>query len=339
MFDKKPTSELSPVEGTSQGKYIWFVLENLMDDKKACEIFVHQDFGYSAMISLITRRIDSYISENSFYENDERAQVIEKVIGDCNTVAPREWHGGIIVRALDAVYQYQMLGYSGDMIRNLTGKERPFDFPELEILTPLKRVMDYHIRYDYIDEFLKDRDVAAFCKQRNDLARPDKTLRNGPTDIVKYVFMEDIKRGDHLFVKRDEDGEEYMPALFVAIIARTYIDLSDEKFLVDIKKKNGWDHDVAFKNALASESGESKSKIASDLAYRLFVVAFHSEYLNVTIGHGYWPALFRPIYLRNYILVQKCVFCAFSGENPNEWRDRLRYFINNLPLFPTQDEE
>ena len=134
-----------------------------------------------------------------------------------------------------------------------------------------------------------------------------------------------------MFVHVDKDGEEWISALMVAVIVRTYIDLSNEKLFVKIKKMNGWDNNVAFKNALASSNGASKSRLATDLAYRVFIVAAHSEYMNITKGHGYWPVLFQPIYLRNYIFVQKCVNHAFSGQNPNEWRDRLYYYIYHLP--------
>ena len=326
-----PTSELSPVKGASQGKYWRFILENLMDDEKACKIFICQDFAYSTMISIIANKINQYISENSFYDNERRAQEIEQIIERCNLVPQHDWNGGIILRAMDAAYQYQMLGYSGDMIRNLTKKERPFDFPELEINAPLEQWYNRFLRYEDIQDFLKEKEVAYFCRQRKDITRPDKALRNGPSEIVMYLFNEDKERANHLFVQEDEKGELVISALYAAVIAKTFLDLEKEKLSVDIKKKNGWDHEVSFTRSLSSLNGVSKSKSSADLAYRLFIVAFHSEYLNTTKGHGYYPVLFRPIYLRNYIYVQKCVNQAFSGKNPNEWRDRLQYFIKCLP--------
>ena len=332
MFAKTPTSELSPVEGASQGKYLWFILGNLMDDKRSCDILVKQDFGYSTMISIITNKINDYISEkNSIFVNNERAREIDGVLGGCDKVPPREWHGGIILRAMDALYQYQMLGYSGDMIRNLTSEKRLFDFPELEIEAPVKKWSERLLENDQIEGFLKEKETAIFCKQNKNVPRPDKALRNRPTEIVRYIFGQDQKQGNHIFVQEGTDGKVRISALDVAVIARTYIELEDEKLLVDIKKKNGWDHDVSFKNALIPTKGAGEPGLAADLAYRLFIVAVHSERLNTIWGHGYWLALFEPIYLRNYVYVQKCVNCAFSGRNPNEWRDRLYYLIYNLP--------
>jgi len=331
MFTNTPTSELSPVEGASQGKYIWFILSNLMDDKESCEIFLSQDFAYSTLISIITDKINDYITEDSLYENEERAKEIESVINECDGVLPCKWQGGIILRTMNSLYQYQMLGYSGDMIRNLTGKERVFNFPELEIEASLDKWGERYLKYDQIEIFLKEKEVAVFCTQNYNLERPDKALRNGPTEIAKFVFQEDKKRDNHIFVHIGEEGEAWISALMVAVIARTYIDLGKEKLLVNIKKRNGWNYDVAFKNALASSNGISRARFATDLAYRLFIVAVHSEFLNTTKGHGYWPVLFQPIYLRNYIYVQSCVNHAFSGLNPNEWRNRLYYFVYNLP--------
>lgn len=331
MVTKTPTSELSPVEGASQGKYLWFILANLMDDKTSCEIFVHQDIGYSRLISLITQKIDCLFNETNLSKNEKIAQEIEKVIDGCNGVPPREWHGGIILRAMGAVYQYQMLGYSGDMIRNLRDWKRPFDFQELEINAPLEKWQNRFLEYSHLDDFLKEKEVAFFCKQETNLTRPDKALRNGPTEIVKYVFREDMKQDSHLFIQINEEGKARISALIAAVIAKTYLDLANEKILVDIKKKNGWDHEVAFKNALASSNGESRLSLAANLAYRLFIVAFHSEFMNTKWGHGYW-SVFNSIYLRRYLYVQKCVKIAFSGCNPNEWRDRLHYLIFNLPV-------
>ena len=326
------TSELSPVEGASQGNYIWFILENLMDDESSCETFNQQVFGYSTLISLITNKIGEYISEESFYENEERAKQIEEVIRGGSTVSSHDWQSGIIIRVMDAFYQYQMLGYSRDMIRNLaTDKKMPFCFPEIEIEASKEKWEQRLLDYEQIEDFLKEKDVVEFCKQKEKLNRSDKALRNGPTEVVKYVFREDVKRGTYIFTQEIEDGHIKISGLTVAIIVRTYLDLAKEKVLVDIKKENGWDHNVAFRNALNLTEGDIKAKFAADLAYRLFVVAFYSEKLNVKAGYGYWPALFKPIYLRQYIYVQKCVNVAFSGRNPNEWRDRLRYFIYNLP--------
>ena len=336
MFMKRPTSELSPVKGASQGKYLCFVLENLMDDEKSSEIFIKQDFGYSAFISIITDRIDTIINGNSIWENEKRAKEIDKeikqVLDGCNEVPPREWNGGLILRAMDAVYQYQMLGYSGDMIRNMTKKERIFDFPELEIGASLKWEKRL-LKFDQLEDFLKEKEVATFCTQNNNLVRADKALRNGPSEIVKYIFREDQQREGGLFIQKGEDGEDRISALMAAVIVRTYLDLAGEKLLVDIKQKNGWNHEVAFKNSLVPSKSDSRLSVATDLAYRLFAVAVHSEFLNTTIGHGYWSLLFGPVYLRAYVYVQRCVYLAFSGRNPNEWRDRLVYFITELPLY------
>ncbi len=328
---REPSSEMSSVEGTSQGKYLWFIIENMMDDKKSCEEYIAQDYGYSKLISIITDKINSYISVSSLYENETRSLKIDEVINGCVRVKPHEWTGGIIIRAMDAIYQYQMLGYSRDMIRNLTDKESPFCFPELDIEAPLERWSRRSIKYGQIEEFLKEKDVALFCKQKTNIDRPDKALRNGPTEAVKYIFKEDQKRESYLFVKNNQDGIPEISALTVALIAKTYLDLANEKILVDIKKRTGWSHSIIFNNALAAADGIGKSKIAADIAFRLFVVAFNSEYLNVTEGHGYWPVLFKPIYLRQYVYVQKCVYYSFSGHNPNEWRDRLHYIIFNFP--------
>ena len=106
-----------------------------------------------------------------------------------------------------------------------------------------------------------------------------------------------------MFVKSSEDGKARIMALKAAVIVRTYLDLYNEKVLVNIKKKNGWDHDVAFKNALVPLNRENRLKLATDLTYRLFIVAYQSELLNTVMGNGYWPVLFRPIYLRRYIYV------------------------------------
>ena len=309
---------------------LWFILANLMDNNTSCKKFIGQDIGYTGLISVITNKIDGLFSEANISKSEEMAQEIEKVIDGCNGVPPREWHGGIILRAMDAVYQYQMLGYSRDMIRNLSGRERPFDFQELEVKAPLEKWKNRFLEYSQLDDFLKEKEVAFFCKQDTKSPRPDKALRNGPTEIVKYVFREDMKQDNHLFIQDNEEGKPRISALNAAVIARAYLDLTKEKVLVDIKKINGWDHDVAFKNALISSNGEGRLGLAADLAYRLFIVAFHSEYMNTTDGHGYW-SVFNSIYLRRYLYVQKCVNIAFSGCNPNEWRDRLHYLIFNLP--------
>ncbi|MDO5327276.1 MAG: hypothetical protein Q4G00_11225 [Clostridia bacterium] len=229
------------------------------------------------MISIITDRINRYISEASFDENDKRAQEIDRVIGRCEEVSPREWHGSIILRAMATIYQYQMLAYSKDMLRNLAEKEKPFDFPEIEIEAPLETWKERTLEYNEIESFLKEKEVAAFCTQNNELNRPDKALRNGPTEIVKYVFSKDREQNNHLFIKIDKAGRVCISALIAAIISKTYLDIGNEKLLVDIKKQNGWDHEVTFRNALASSNVICRPRLASDLAYRLFVVAFHSD--------------------------------------------------------------
>lgn len=193
-------------------------------------------------------------------------------------------------------------------------------------------MLNRYLEYGQIEGFLKEEDTAFFCKQDTNISRPDKSLRNGPTELVKDIFIEDKKRSTQLYVKICKDGRTLISALNAAIIARTYMDLKKEKIKVNIKNNNEWDREVNFIGALRSSSGVGNTYKAADLAYRLFWVAFQSEMLNVNKGHGYWPVFFKPIYLRNYILVQKCINCAFSGRNPNEWRDRLQYLVINLPV-------
>ncbi|MFV0343168.1 MAG: hypothetical protein ACK5JH_09830 [Anaerocolumna sp.] len=119
-----------------------------------------------------------------------------------------------------------------------------------------------------------------------------------------------IDCGESFFSFKDGNSKYVINGETIAILSRTYIDLLKEKYCMKIKGNKKWISNQFYRNVLVDNP--------PDIVMRYIIIAFQSEYLNVTMGHGYYPVLFMPIYLNNYLLVQKIMRKAFLIYNPEE---------------------
>jgi hypothetical protein len=118
--------------------------------------------------------------------------------------------------------------------------------------------------------------------------------------------------GNGLFTETEEDGETVILAEYLALLVKTYFDLdtvSMEMLFHNISKK--WKDSQSLHRMLGN--------IPNDLSLRLFVVAFHSEYLSNKVGDGYYYPLFRCIHLNNYIFVQRVMYETFNMIDSSTW--------------------
>lgn len=291
------------------------------------------DLGFSARISSLVITLEEKISEkNTHSQNIDAAEKIESIIARFNSESEVKTYATLcnpVVQMMEIAYRYHMLAYSGDMIKNLGGEHSPFRFDELEFELPLTW-QNRLIKLSEIQEFFKEEDTLTFCFQKKmDCPRPEKAIRGNAFSFVSNLIEFEqslIEDGQQRLFTVAYNNEIYIPADRAALIVKTYLDLDlQEKLKMKYYNGSDWKSEQSLKRALSPAN-----KLATDLAMRLFIVAFHSEYLNAHQGYGYYWPLFKCIYLSQYLLLQKIVFACFSGVNQEEWIRRFKDIQDNI---------
>ncbi len=332
LKEKRRSTYFVPDRRAAGGNYWYFILSNLFDDTEAATIYSLHDLSFTARISSLVITLKEKINkDNDMYRNNDAAKKIRDIISQAESIcAEEETLGDPVEQMLNIAYQYQMLAYSGDMIKNLDEEKNPFQFGELEFELP-SLWQQRHIKVSEIESFMKERDTLIFCfQEEKDYVRPEKSIRGNAFEFVHELIVYDQSLADggqpRLFTQ-EEDGDVYIPADWAALIVKTYLDV-DENLKMIYRNGSNWKTEQNLQRALSS-----KTALATDLAMRLFVVAFHSEYLNAHCGYGYYEPLFKCVYLKQYLLLQEAVYVSFSGNCTNTWTLRLRTLqerISNL---------
>lgn len=334
--EKRISSDYSPIPGSGRGFYWGFINENLFD----CEISIRKigfwDNICTSWIHKITEKITEIISEkNSVEANIERVSNLRQTITEvCAYADVADFAGkaqdSSVVQLLALSYRYQLKSYASDMVVNLQSNKMPFNFPELDFdINKTWGKIPIPAEEEEIGKFLDSESVIEFCKQKKIKkgSRLDKEIRGAIVSFVCYIIEYDktvcSEFGKGLFTKFF-NGYPYINADILAIIVRTFFDIKDNKedFVMFYKSGDKWRKKQRF-NSMLTERGANSIGLLQDLAVRLFIVAFHSEYLNVYAGHGYYYPLFQKIYLQHYLLIQEIVNAVFSSAEPEEWFRQL----------------
>lgn len=282
MNERHLSSDQSPIERAANGRYWFFVMENLLD-RPECQKWVEQvDDTVTSMIWSIGFLTDAFISqENDPSTNINRSKELNNLLDGVKSKREGYYQNkeySLLVQTMFLGYRYQNLSYSHDMIKNLDPSLSPFIFSEPEI--PLREEWgNKYLTLSDIDNFLKELEVIQFCKQRIEISgRLDKIILG--TRVVEYLseilqYDRNIANtyGNGLFTETEEDGETVILAEYLALLVKTYFDLdtvSMEMLFHNTSKK--WKDSQSLHRVLGN--------VPNDLSLRLFVVAFHSEYLS-----------------------------------------------------------
>lgn len=311
LLNKKHMStDISPLKNASRGKYLYFMLENFMDNKEAANRLVHRDKEITLQIHNISKVLNKLISKEFFDQLQERTKIVEEIIVQELIGTQTENQMRAIDQATDYIDSYQNLAYISEMINNLSSDKRPFDFPEIDLELDINW-RNINLVENDIDAFLKKKDVIDFYtqgkKEKEDIVFEISSFIHNTIEYDKELYRE---YDECIFLYKDENSNYVITGETVAILSRTYIDLLKEKYNMKIKGNKKWISTQFFRNVLGYNT--------PDIVMRYLIIAFQSEYLNVTMGHGYYPVLFKPIYLNNYLLTQKIMRKAFLINNPEE---------------------
>jgi hypothetical protein len=130
MNDRHLSSDQSPIERATNGRYWFFVMENLLDRPECQKWLDLVDDTVTSMIWSIGFLTDAFISqENDLSTNINRSKELNNLLDGVKS--KREGHYqkkeySLLVQAMFLGYRYQNLSYSQDMIKNLNPSLSPF---------------------------------------------------------------------------------------------------------------------------------------------------------------------------------------------------------------------
>ena len=346
-FEKRSTSELSPVDRASSGKYSYFILNNVLENDAVCRHYNHFNARLSKIEWEIVQCLDELLSmDNTPAENESMAISVQRIIDSVREM-PIEpsVESNPLNKMAEWVYRLTAVAYAKDTLNNLDSKLYPFKFPEIEIrlnriwmkkkLTVTPGTMSEDIR-----EFLREKDSIRFCKQID-------LVKNSPSDETKgnaYDFVQDFieydrtsirnQIGHSLYVETDNKGAETIPAPIVALIVKTFIDIDNSEMDLYMpvkevqKSRRRWMDSRKLISRLSATDQTFCGK-AADLAMRLFLIALNSELMNMVHGYGYYY-FFDKSALNSYRLEQKIRLAIYETDNPYDWEYRAQKILDAL---------
>ena len=324
------TSELGPFVWAPRGKYWFFILDNILDDEAARENYIRLYMKYERaipkMIDLIVGVYsDDFEPDKDILRGDKIEEVCSKIEqydeGNDESVSPLE-------KVIEKAYQYQKLSYARDLMENLNPEHNPFWVSDYDIEPNLEWNRVY-LQVSEIDDFLKQKDVIAFCKQNNeDIKRPDRAFPANYHSFIRKLIDYDKREvyddyGSGLFIEVTE-GVITIRGMTVAIIMKTLYETSPDywKLWMKYKQNNEWKNKPRnLKNILVGKNSGKGERI-HDIAMKLFYYSYESQYMNIRKGHGIYY-LFKNNTIRRYYLIQKLIYTIFSGENEVVWSRRM----------------
>ena len=340
VLDNYRTTELSPVQRAPFGKYSFFILNNVLENDAVYKRYVHRDEWLSKIEWAIVGCLEELFSDKNLYKSESLEISVQNIINSAKGMTVKQFaETNLLDRVAAWMYQYTIVAYATDMIKNLCPENRPFQFsenvfPHDPIWETKKRIVTPGQKSEDICKFLLNKDCLQFCKQ--------DTVKNSPADEAKgkaYSFVHEFieydrttirnQIGHSMFVEIDEKGVETITELYIALIVKTFIDISKNKqnLYTKVPKTSIGDRIIKWKDS--QNLSRNLSAKGTDLAMRLFVVALRSEQRNTLQGFGSYY-LFQRTDLKIYSLTQLIKQAIYETGNPDDWAYRSLEILSAL---------
>lgn len=256
-------------QGSDEGKYLNFIIDNVLSNEDELNKFIKIDRKISIMMDEISL---FYKTENNceIANLEEIRKIIENEIGE-NPLS-KLWF---------FCYKYNIKAYCKDILQNIKSSEETFIFDPLEI-GPFVEWKNRYINIDEIEDFLREDKFYWFVKQKISKVESRDKIKLIESNAVKNLkslvdydlqWMEDFNTDKGLILEKKDDGEIYIYALRMAVVVKSYYDLVNK---VKLKIKRG-------------EKGKEqplRTALHGALPIRIFMMACHSQYLNATQPRG-----------------------------------------------------
>lgn len=267
-------------EGADEGKYLTFIIGNILANKDEFRKFIEVDKKISVMMEEISLLYKTY-SEYELVSIEKIRKNIEADIG--NNPLSKMWF---------FCYKYTIKSYCYDILQNLEKGEENLIFDPMEI-GPFEKWKNLYVPIENVDDFLHEDEIYRFVKQRTGkIESRDKIkfIESNSIKNFKYLvdydlqWMKDFGVDEGLFLNKGEDGKIYIYALKIAIIIKTYNDL------VNIDK-------LKIKRGKKEKEQPLRTALHATLPIRLFMLGCHSQYLNATQPRGVYKLRFLDEFL------------------------------------------
>ena len=261
-------------DGTKGGIYLRFIIQNILSKESCLYYFIEN-----------TTVFDKYITNIAYKIKGNLINQEQDILLNQYSYQPYLHHNGLF-QIIDYCFLYSMESYICDLLDNLEINNDNFIFEPLTIPPPLIWKSRY-IDVEMLDEFLNSNELITFCKQRNMVvASRDKIKFNQSRSIQ---FLKDLIAYDRKWIQDVGEGilietidqKEYIYALKIAIIIKTYDDLTNKlKLRISTYKQV-----IPLKTLLAT-NWSFDPILPSTLPIRFFLLFAHSQYLNATSNHS-----------------------------------------------------
>lgn len=331
--EEKFSSDLSPVRRAGNGDVLFFIRENLLDDRLVLRLFCsYYDETTKCLIS-IENVLKETLSEKTILENEKTVKRILDGIEELNgSTGNKEQEICFpVYDMLDYIYRYEKIAYTNEMLKTMTERTAPFLFemPDIDLLGTWR---GRYVYVDEIDDFLDEDLLLAYCKQKNPpFSKNDKrNFKN--SKAVQFIRewisydkeqMEDYQTVSGYFIELEGDREK-IDARKIAVAIKAYNELGETLFTKRYDRiYHRWQKTIKMRSALSKNGHEDEKPIM--VAMDLFNLACLSQYVCSVYPGGY-KLFFKDMILSEWYILYKTMNGAFKLT----YDDRINYFNSAL---------
>lgn len=306
-------------EGVENGKYLTFILSNLLSNSEVLNNFIYKTNELSRIMNLVSTQI---LSLDSVCNHKVIRDYLERIIIECSEERKEVNKNNILDIAVEYCNNYSMYSYSVDLLNNLEEDDDLFHFEKLN-MRPFSSWKQKYILLEELEDFLFTDEVYKFCKQSNKKVEVREKLKFRNSNSVKFLkqlieydkkWIADFNGTEVGLLVRLDDGKMKIYALKLAVIIKTYDDLTNK---MRIRLNSGNRKKLKPLRSVLLTNWNFEHVLPATLGVRFFLLAAHSQYQNA-ITDGEYYSDFMDRFLFPEILVMKMMRSAYCFNTIDE---------------------
>ena len=294
-------------EGTTNGKYVSFIMNNLFEDEDTFIRFQQETINITDISNDLA--IQCRLLSKTFPFSNHPLNILQEIIESNQIWTSQHYLKDPIFSFMEYCKSFSMRSYCVDLYNNLSDDLNLFKFDSLTI-QPSGFWKQQYIPIEKLDDFLMEDELYSFCYQKE--KHPEVREKIKFVKGKSVAFLKKLIAYDHNWKQYNDDfilietinNTECIYALKAAIVIKTYYELTTK-----LKTRINESYPL---RSLLSVNFDKFDLFPATLPIRYFLLACHAQYLNAIMEEDTWYPQFKIEYLIPELLFLKLMSEAYN---------------------------
>lgn len=294
-------------EGTTNGKYVSFIMNNLFEDEDTFIRFQQETINITDISNDLA--IQCRLMSQTFPFSNHPLNILQEIIESNQIWTSQHYLKDPIFSFMEYCQSFSMHSYCVDLYNNLSDNPNLFKFDSLTI-QPCGFWKQQYIPIEKLDDFLMEDELYSFCYQKE--KHPEVREKIKFVKGKSVAFLKKLIAYDHNWKQYNDDfilietinNTECIYALKAAIVIKTYYELTTK-----LKTRINESYPL---RSLLSVNLDKFDLFPATLPIRYFLLACHAQYLNAIMEEDTWYPQFKIEYLIPELLFLKLMSEAYN---------------------------